>query len=131
MQEQLARQLKIQTISDLRNHPDLRFGFNNEFLDRNDGWHSVRRRYNLPQQNVQGLDHDLAYRGIAEGAIDLIDLYSTDAEIEYYNLRALEDDLKHFPEYQAVYLVREELLESAPGRLSRYCCWKAIFQKRK
>ncbi|MGI6458234.1 MAG: glycine betaine ABC transporter substrate-binding protein [bacterium] len=114
MQEQLARQLKIQTISDLRNHPDLRFGFNNEFLDRNDGWHSVRRRYNLPQQNVQGLDHDLAYRGIAEGAIDLIDLYSTDAEIEYYNLRALEDDLKHFPEYQAVYLVREELLESAP-----------------
>jgi osmoprotectant transport system permease protein len=44
-------------------------------------------------------------------------LYSTDAEIRYYDLRVLEDDLKHFPEYNAVLLYRSDLKERAPETL--------------
>ncbi len=64
MKEALAERLKLRRISDLRNHPELVFGFGNEFMDRADGWPGLQQRYQLPQQNVRGLDHDLAYRGI-------------------------------------------------------------------
>jgi osmoprotectant transport system permease protein len=114
MLEEVADRLGIRTVSDLRDHPDLRFGFSNEFMDRGDGWPSLRATYRLPQADVRGLDHDLAYRAIASGGIDAIDLYSTDAEIEFYGLRPLQDDLGHFPEYQAVLLYREDLFERAP-----------------
>jgi osmoprotectant transport system permease protein len=104
MRADVATRLGIRTISDLRAHPELRCGFSNEFLDRTDGWPSLRAAYRLPQTKVQGLVHDLAYRGLASGAVDLTDLYSTDAEIAYYHLRVLEDDLHHFPDYHAVFL---------------------------
>ena len=37
MKEELAESLNVRTITDLRNHPDLRFGFTNEFMVRGDG----------------------------------------------------------------------------------------------
>jgi osmoprotectant transport system permease protein len=117
MNPNLAGELKIETISDLRAYPQLRFGFTNEFMDRQDGWINLRPFYQLPQQNVRGLDHDLAYRGIATGAIDVIDLYATDAEIEYYQLKVLKDNLNFFPEYFAVILYRKDLMEKAPEAL--------------
>jgi osmoprotectant transport system permease protein len=114
MKEAEAKRLGIRTLSDLREHPELRFGFSNEFMDRADGWPALRARYALPQQEVRGLDHDLAYRGLESGALQVTDLYSTDAEIEYYGLRVLEDDLRHFPAYDAVLLYRADLVERAP-----------------
>ena len=109
-----AAQLHISKLSDLAAHPDLRFGFSNEFIDRTDGWPGIRQRYGLPQTQVRGLDHALAYRAVASNAVDAIDLYSTDAEIPYYHLRTLDDDRHYFPRYEAVYLYRLALLQSAP-----------------
>ncbi len=114
MKESLAKKLIIKTISDLKNHPSLKFGFSNEFMDRKDGWPGLRAAYNLPQKHVNGLDHDLAYRGIEDGSINVIDLYSTDAQIEYYHLRVLKDNLHYFPEYKAVLLYRASLKKEDP-----------------
>jgi len=114
MRRAVADRLGIRTISDLARHSELRFGFSNEFMDRADGWPALRNRYHLPQQNVSGVDHDVAYRGLQSGAIDATDLYSTDAEIRYYQLRVLEDDLHVFPEYRAVVLYRAQLKDRAP-----------------
>jgi osmoprotectant transport system permease protein len=114
IRETLAAQLGIRKISDLREHPELKFGFSNEFMERGDGWPSLRDRYQLPQKDVTGLEHALAYRGLENGSIALTDLYSTDPEIRYYDLRILEDDLGHFPRYHAVLLYRAELAERAP-----------------
>jgi osmoprotectant transport system permease protein len=47
--------------------------------------------------------------------VDAIDLYSTDAEIPYYHLRTLVDDRHYFPRYEAVYLYRLALRQSAPA----------------
>jgi osmoprotectant transport system permease protein len=110
-----AARLGIEDISDLRQHPGLRFGFSNEFMDRGDGWPGLRQRYGLPQTKVSGLDHALSYRAVASGAVDAIDLYSTDAEIPYYHLRTLRDDRHYFPRYEAVYLYRLALDRSAPA----------------
>jgi len=115
MPEALAAHLNIKTIGDLRAHPDLRFGFSNEFLERKDGWLAVRAAYDLPQTNVIGLDHDLAYRAIAYGKTDVMDLYSTEPEIAFYHLRSLDDEKHLFPEYKAVYLYRLDLNRRAPA----------------
>ena len=109
MNRERAESLGISRISDLKSFPDLQFGFTNEFMDRHDGWPGLKVKYQLPQKDVNGLDHDLAYRGLNKGSIDVIDFYSTDAEIEYYNLKVLEDDLKYFTEYKCVILYRKEL----------------------
>jgi osmoprotectant transport system permease protein len=114
MREDRAAQLGITRLSDLHTHPQLRLGFSNEFMDRADGWPGLRQRYGLPQTQVRGLDHTLAYRAVASGAVDAIDLYSTDAEIPYYHLHTLSDDLRYFPRYDAVYLYRLALVHSAP-----------------
>ena len=108
MKRERAEALGIRRLSDLRAHPELRFGFSSEFMDRADGWPALRTAYDLPQTEVRGLDHDLAYRALESGAIDATDLYSTDAEIRYYKLRVLEDDRGHFPAYRAVLLVRAD-----------------------
>ena len=116
----LAEKLGLHTISDLRKHPDLAFGFSNEFMDRADGWPGLRRRYGLTQRNVRGLDHDLAYRGIESGTLQVTDLYATDAEITYYKLRALKDDLQYFPTYDAIILYRADLQRRTPEAVALF-----------
>lgn len=108
-----ADRLGLRTISDLRDHPELTFGFSNEFMDRTDGWPSLRRAYGLTPNLARGMDHDLAYRALDSGAIDVIDLYSTDAEVDFYDLVTLDDDRGHFPAYRAVFLYRLDLHERA------------------
>ncbi|MEO8399316.1 MAG: glycine betaine ABC transporter substrate-binding protein [Ignavibacteriaceae bacterium] len=111
MKKDKSQKLGIEKISDLKKYEDLKFGFSNEFMDRKDGWPGLQRAYNLPQKNVTGLDHDLAYRGLENNSIDVIEFYSTDAEIKYYNLKPLEDNKNYFTEYNAVILYRKDLLE--------------------
>jgi osmoprotectant transport system permease protein len=106
MRRSEARRLGLRTISDLRNHPELKIGLTHEFLDRQDGWQPLRARYVLPQRNVIGIDHALGYAALKNGSIDLKDAYSTDAKIAEYDLVTLEDDLQFFPRYDAVFLYR-------------------------
>jgi osmoprotectant transport system permease protein len=106
MRRSEALRLGIRTVSDLRQHPELKFGLTHEFLDRRDGWRPLRERYGLPQQNVIGIDHALGYAALANGSIDVKDAYSTDARIEENDLVVLEDDLRFFPNYDAVFLFR-------------------------
>ncbi len=113
MRSQRADQLGIHAISDLRAHAELRFGLSNEFMQRADGWPGLSKAYKLAQ-TATGLDHDLAYRGLADGAIDVTDLYQTDAEIPYYKLTVLDDDLGYFPSYQAIFVYRTDLRDRAP-----------------
>ncbi|MFC3651003.1 glycine betaine ABC transporter substrate-binding protein [Dyella humi] len=115
MREERAAQLSIRSLTDLAAHPELRLGFSNEFMARSDGWPGLRQRYGLPQPQVRGLDHALSYRALASGAVDAIDLYSTDAEIPYYHLRTLDDDRHYFPQYEAVYLYRLDLESRSPA----------------
>jgi osmoprotectant transport system permease protein len=114
MRDSVAEHFGIRTISDLRAHDALIFGFSNEFMDRADGWPSLRSAYGLPQVDVRGLQHDLAYRALESDDIHAMDLYSTDAEIDYYGLRDLVDDLEHFPVYNAVLIYRPDLASRAP-----------------
>ena len=110
-----ADRLHLSAISDLRGHAKLRYGFTNEFMDRGDGWPSLRTTYGLTGVDVRGLNHDVAYQALATGNIDVTDLYSTDAKIRKYDITVLDDDRHHFPTYNAVVLYRLDLADSHPS----------------
>ncbi|QDT15994.1 glycine betaine ABC transporter substrate-binding protein [Alienimonas californiensis] len=117
MREDRAEELKIRTLSDLRKHPGLRLGFNFEFFQRDDGWDGLKRAYRLPQTSVTKLEHEAAYSGLKSGALDVIELYTTDAKLSRASIRQLEDDRGFFPDYSAVLIYRADLADRAPAAL--------------
>ncbi|PEQ14053.1 amino acid ABC transporter permease [Novosphingobium sp. PC22D] len=124
MRPEVAERHGLRTISDLARHPELRVAVSNEFVDRADGWRALSAAYGLGAIEVRGIDHDLAYRALADGQIDVIDVYTTDAEIAAHGLTLLEDDRRFFPAYDAVFVYRSDLdpravaaLDALAGRI--------------
>jgi osmoprotectant transport system permease protein len=109
MSRSRAEKLGLRTVSDLPNHPELKFGLTHEFLDRQDGWRPLAQDYQLNPRSVIGIDHALGYAALANGSIDVKDAYSTDAKISENDLVVLEDDHHFFPQYKAVLLFRYAL----------------------
>lgn len=122
LREADAARLGIATISELAaKAADLRPGLSHEFLARADGWPALQRAYGLTLAPGAGLDHGLAYAALAAGQVDLIDVYTTDAQIARQPVRVLRDDRGFFPRYDAVLLMRaavdERPLLGLAGRL--------------
>jgi len=103
----LARSSGLRSISDLGEHPELRFAFSHEFLNRKDGWGPLARTYGL-NQTPRGIEHGLTYQAIEEEQVDVIDAWTTDAEILRYDLTLLEDDRHFFPAYMAAPLLHAD-----------------------
>jgi osmoprotectant transport system permease protein len=120
MREEQAAKLGVRTISDLARHPRLHLGLTQEFIGRADGWPGLKAAYGLPFATPTGIDHGLAYDALATGNIDVKDIYSTDAKIERFGLRVLEDDRGFFPKYDAVLLYRLDLPQRFPA------AWQAL-----
>lgn len=103
-----AKSENLRNMSDLRSHPDLRFGLSQEFLERGDGWRPLAKTYGLSADPL-GMEHALSYRALEQNKIDVMDVYSTDAEIQKYDLFCLEDDKHFFPAYLAAPLIRSDV----------------------
>ena len=114
MRREQAQRLGITTISELAPRA-LRYGMSHEFLERKDGMQALQQAYHLNTASLVGMEHDLAYRALAEGAIDVSDGYSTDAKIVTQDLVVLRDDKHFFPPYEGAPLVRRELLARLPA----------------
>jgi osmoprotectant transport system permease protein len=117
VKESFAEQHQLHTISDLAGVEDkVRAAFSYEFMDRKDGFQGMAASYHLhfAPRNVSRMEHSLTYQAIDDGAVDLIDLYSTDAKIEKSQLRVLKDDRGYFPVYQAVWVARKAFTEQHP-----------------
>ncbi|MFI5395338.1 MAG: glycine betaine ABC transporter substrate-binding protein [Candidatus Binatia bacterium] len=114
MRADRARALGIAAISDAATHP-LRYGVSHEFLQRADGMPGLQAVYQLQVQSLVGMEHDLAYEALIDGAIDVSDGYSTDAKIVAGSLVTLRDDRKLFPPYEGAPLVRHDLLTRVPA----------------
>lgn len=122
MRADMAAQLDVHTISDLRRHPQLTAAFSSGFLERDDGWPGVRRHYDLTLAHVRTMEHALTYEALAQGEVDLIDIFSTDGKLAKFDLRILQDDRHFFPSYYAVLFVRQEFVERFPRT------WEALRQ---
>lgn len=123
MREADAARLGVDSLSALARLPAaaaaaLRPGLSHEFLARADGWPALKRAYALPLADPPALDHGLAYQALAGGRVDLVDVYSTDAQIGRLGLRVLKDDRGFFPRYDAVLLMRSALPDAAQAALA-------------
>src|SRR6185312_997137 len=73
-----------------------------------------QKEYGLKFKDVKGMDHGIMYRSINAKEVEVINSYTTDGQLQMYNLRVLEDDRSYFPPYHALPLVRKEALEEYP-----------------
>lgn len=112
--KKIAQEYGLKTISDLKKvEGQLKAGFTLEFNDREDGNKGLQSMYGL-NLNVATMQPALRYQAIQSGDIQITDAYSTDAELERYDLQVLEDDKQLFPPYQGAPLMKEALLKKHP-----------------
>ena len=105
---QIAARHNLRTLSDLaREGEKLTGGFTPDFVNRPDGLPGLVRAYGdgVRPGTVRPLLQALKYQAVAEGAVDVIDGFSTDGLLERYNLVVLEDDRRFFPPYEAAALL--------------------------
>lgn len=115
VKKEYAEEHNLKTISDLQKvEGDIRPGFTLEFNDREDGYKGIQKKYNLKFKNVKTMEPKLRYQAIENNDIDIIDAYSTDAELKEYGMVVLEDDKKLFPPYQGAPLMKKETVKKHP-----------------
>ena len=117
VKEEFAKQHDLHSIGDLIPiESGVRAGFSYEFMDRKDGYPGLVESYHLSfnAQKISRMEHSLSYQAIDQNAIDLIDVYSTDAKIKKLHLQLLKDDHNYFPVYQAVWVARKSFVEKHP-----------------
>ena len=112
--EQFAQSHPAKSIADLLKYNEARVGFSQEFVKRKDGLPKLEEAYGWHPQGVLSMEHALAYEAILKNQTDVIDVYSTDAKIKKFNLVTLRDSLHVFPNYEAVFLAREEFVMRFP-----------------
>ena len=108
VRKEVAEEFSLERISQLTDYRDLRVVVSHEFLEREDGWPGMRRVYGF-DWIPEGIEHGLAYQAMADGSIDITDAYSTDGELQRYDLTVLADDKAFFPTYLAIPLIRDDL----------------------
>jgi osmoprotectant transport system substrate-binding protein len=112
-----ARRMKITKLSELsRCAPQMTLGVGYEFLERADGFNGLVRTYDLKfRRSPVVMDLGLLYNALEHKTVDLIAGNNTDGLIEALGLVVLEDDRHYFPPYDAVPVVRPELLRRFPA----------------
>ncbi len=111
-----ARKLNLKTISDAVPHAvRWRAGFGQDFMSRADGYPGFSKAYGLKfADQPREMDLSLTYIALSSGRVDLIAGNSTEGRIAALDLIQLEDDRRYFPPYEAVYLMRKDLLTGVP-----------------
>ena len=111
----LAQQRGLKSIGDLGKTPGLKSAFASEFLDRPDGWPNLARTYGIELRHTpRTMEPELMYVAMREGQADLCSGFSTDWQIEAYDLVVLQDTRNYFPSYHAAPLVRRQILDRYP-----------------
>ena len=111
-----ARRLNIRTLSQAAAWaPRWRAGFGYEFMERPDGYQGLAAAYGLRfAEKPRVMDLGLLARALQDRQIDLAAGNVTDGLIPALDLFVLEDDRHYFPPYEAVPVVREQVLRQHP-----------------
>lgn len=112
-----ARRLNLKTLSQAaRFSPHWRAGFGYEFMERPDGYRGLVATYGLHfAEQPRIMDLGLLGRALKDHQIDLAGGNATDGLIPALDLVVLEDDRHYFPPYEAVAVIREQMLEQQPA----------------
>ena len=111
-----ARQLHLKTLSETAAFtPKWRAGFGYEFMERPDGYKGLVASYGLRfAEAPRIMDLGLITRALKERQVDIIAGNNTDGLIPALDFVVLEDDHHYFPPYEAVAIMRGEMLKNHP-----------------
>lgn len=110
-----AEEHNLEKISDLQGlESEAKVGFTLEFADREDGYRGIQEVYGITFDELTTMDPQLRYTAMEQGDVNIVDAYSTDSDIQQYDLVILEDDKNLFPPYHAAPLLRDDLLDEHP-----------------
>jgi osmoprotectant transport system substrate-binding protein len=111
-----ARRLNIKTLSQAAAFtPKWRAGFGYEFMERPDGYKGLVASYGLRfAEAPRIMDLGLITRALKEHQVDIIAGNNTDGLIPALDFFVLEDDHHYFPPYEAVAIMREDMLKNHP-----------------
>lgn len=112
---EFAKQHNLTKMSDLLNISDeLVLGCTAEFLQRQDCLPGLESKYGVRFKDTKAMDATIRYQAVANGEVDVVDAFSTDALLKKMNLQELPDDLHFFPPFYAVSFTRTDLYEKYP-----------------
>jgi osmoprotectant transport system substrate-binding protein len=111
-----ARRLNVKTLSQAAEYaPKWHAGFGYEFMERPDGYRGLAETYGLHfAEQPRIMDLGLLARALKDHQIDFAGGNATDGLIPALDLFALADDRHYFPPYEAVPVVRGQLLQQHP-----------------
>jgi glycine betaine/choline ABC-type transport system substrate-binding protein len=111
-----ARRLGLKTISQAAVYtPKWRAGFGYEFMERPDGYKGLAATYGLRfAESPRIMDLGLLTRALKDKQVDLAAGNTTDGLIPALDLFVLEDDKHYFPPYEAVPIIRREMVAHHP-----------------
>jgi osmoprotectant transport system substrate-binding protein len=111
-----ARRLHLQTLSQAAQFtPQWRAGFGYEFMERPDGYKGLVASYGLRfAEAPRIMDLGLITRALKDRQVDIIAGNNTDGLIPALDFFVLEDDRHYFPPYEAVAIMRAEMLKNHP-----------------
>jgi osmoprotectant transport system substrate-binding protein len=111
-----ARRLHLKTLSQAAAFtPKWRAGFGYEFMERPDGYKGLVASYGLRfAEAPRIMDLGLITRALQNRQVDIIAGNNTDGLIPALDFFVLEDDHHYFPPYEAVAVMRGEMLKKHP-----------------
>jgi glycine betaine/choline ABC-type transport system substrate-binding protein len=111
-----ARRLNIKTLSQAAAFtPQWRAGFGYEFMERPDGYKGLVASYGLRfAEAPRIMDLGLITRALKDHQVDIIAGNNTDGLIPAMDFFVLEDDHHYFPPYEAVAVMRGDMLKNHP-----------------
>lgn len=117
-----ARRMGITKLSQLSPYASqMKVGVGYEFLERKDGYQGLVRTYDLEfAEAPRVMDLGLLYRALENRSVDIVAGSNTDGLIEALGLVVLQDDRHYFPPYDAVPIVKPQVLQRFPPSQSAF-----------
>jgi osmoprotectant transport system substrate-binding protein len=107
----------VETISDLAEHinsgnTDITVVLGPEFAEREDGWPGLIEAYGFAdgaaELNIREIGANLTYQVLGESEADIGMVFTTNPQIQQYDLVVLEDDQNFFAPYNPAPLARPD-----------------------
>lgn len=111
----VAQKYHLKTISDLSKVANqLVLGAEPEFYSRPDGYPGLVNEYGLHFKSTKSINVGLKYAAVGKGDVQVIDVFSTDADLIKYKMVVLTDNKSFYPPYFAAPIVRQDIIKAYP-----------------
>lgn len=115
VRQDIVEEYDIKTYTDLAAVSDkLIFGGNPDYIELETGYPRLCEAYGMHFSNVVQMEIALKYSALNNKEVDVINAFTTDAQLAANHLVLLEDDRDFFETFLAGTVVRQEALEKYP-----------------